>query len=278
MPTTSNIFYNIVVLNIKYNRHDLVKKQIGFIFFLLFGMSAWAQTDHVKHLSTFDEKELHFGFTIGFNTMDYSLAHWSPIGSNPDFVENTWGNPNGHEILASDSIRSDISSLVAGLTVGIVTNLRLGEYFDLRFLPGLSFGERRLVYNVPIYDNNLGNEALEFFSIKTTYIDLPLLVKYKSSRLNNQRPYIIGGVAFRVDISKTGVEDLLQVNRGGFYLEGGIGWDSYMRFFRLSTELKVSLGIGNMLHEGPDNTQRQYYTQAVSELTSNVFTLSFHFE
>ena len=253
-------------------------KQIIFILFLFLSLNSWAQRDHVKHQTTFDDKELHFGFTIGFNTLDYSLVHWTPIGSNPEFVEETWDNPDGREIVGSDSIRADISSLVAGLTVGIVTNLRLGEYFDLRFLPGLSFGERRLVYNVPIYDSNLGNDALEFFSIKTTYIDLPLLIKYKSSRLNNQRPYLIGGGAFRIDISKTGVEDLLQVNRGGFYLEAGIGWDSYMRFFRLSTELKVSLGIGNMLHEGPDDTQRQYYTQAINKLTSNVFTLSFHFE
>jgi hypothetical protein len=158
--------------------------------------------------------------------------------------------------------------------------LRLGEYFDLRFLPGLSFGERRLAYNVPVYDaNSTSAEPLEYFSIKTTYIDLPLLVKYKSSRLNNQRPYLVAGPALRVDISKTGVEDLVRVKRGGFYFEAGVGWDSYLPFFRLSTELKVSLGLGNMLNNGPDGeTQRQYYTTALKKLTSNVFTLSFHFE
>lgn len=264
--------------------YELVRKYLSFILFFLISLPGWAQRDHVDHLSTFDEKKIHFGFTIGINTLDYRLEHWTPIAGtpenpNPDFVEETWGNFDGHEIVGTDTIRADLPDLVAGLTVGIVTSLRLGEYFDLRFLPGLSFGERRLVYNIPIYDNNVDtNDPLPYYSIKSTYIDLPLLIKYKSSRLNNQRPYLIGGGALRIDISKTGVEDLVQVNRAGFYVEAGIGWDSYFRFFRLSTELKASLGLGNMLHEGPDATQRQYYTTAIKEITSNVFTLSFHFE
>ncbi|MCW0482745.1 porin family protein [Gaoshiqia sediminis] len=255
-----------------------MKKQISAILFLLISLQGVAQLAHVKHLTTFDDKKIHFGFSIGINTMDFSLRHWSLIGKNPDFVEKVWGNPDGHEITASDNIRAGMPDLVPGLTVGIVTNLRLGEYFDLRVLPGLSFGERKLVYNVPVYDNNAGNQDVEFYSTKATFIDLPVLVKYKSSRLNNQRPYLIAGPALRLDISKSGSEELVRTKRAGFYLEGGIGLDSYLRFFRLSTELKVSLGLGNILGDAPDETQRAYYTHAIQRMTSNVFTLSFHFE
>jgi hypothetical protein len=257
-----------------------VKKLISIIFLLFLLVNAFAQKQKVKNQTTFDDKKLHFGFTIAVNTMDFRLEHYRPIGENPEFSK--WeGQMLANEVVVDSAtmVQTDIAEQVPGLTVAIVSSLRLGEYFDLRFLPGLSFGERRLVYNVPIYDvNNTSSEPLEYYSIKTTYIDLPLLIKYKSSRLNNQRPYLIAGPAFRVDISKTGVEDLVRVKRGGFYLEAGIGWDSYLRFFRLSTELKVSLGLGNMLNTGPDDTQRQYYTSAIQKLTSNVFTLSFHFE
>ncbi|WP_299579233.1 porin family protein [uncultured Sunxiuqinia sp.] len=256
-----------------------MKKLISIIILLYLSASAFAQHQRVKNLTTFDDKKLHFGFTIAINTLDFSMEHYRPIGNNPDFVFEDWQNVDGHEITAQDTVFADIAQPIPGLTVGIVSNLRLGEYFDLRFLPGLSFGERRLVYNVPVYDiSNVSSEALEFYSIKSTYIDLPLLVKYKSSRLNNQRPYLIAGPAMRIDISKTGKEDLVRVKRGGFYFEAGVGWDSYLPFFRLSTELKVSLGLGNMLNDGPDETQRQYYTSAIKKLTSNVFTLSFHFE
>lgn len=256
-----------------------MKKQIGVIILVLVWVQGFAQLSHVKNLTTFDDKKIHFGFTIGINTMDFSLRHWSPIGQNPDFVAKDWNNIDGHEIMATDTVRAGMPGLVPGLTVGIVTNLRLGEYFDLRFLPGLSFGERRLVYNVPVYDNSAsGIDPTDYYSIKATFIDLPLLVKYKSSRLNNQRPYLIAGPALRLDISKSGKEELVQVKRAGLFLEGGIGLDSYLRFFRFSTELKVSLGLGNVLGGLPDDTQRTYYSQAIQRMTSNVFTLSFHFE
>ncbi|MGQ7870040.1 type IX secretion/gliding motility protein PorT/SprT [Sunxiuqinia sp. sy24] len=256
-----------------------MKKLISIIVLLYLSANAFAQLQRVKNLTTFDDRKLHFGFTIAINTLDFSMEHYRPIGNNKDFIYKDWQNEDGHEITAEDTVYADIAQPVPGLTVGIVSNLRLGEYFDLRFLPGLSFGERRLVYNVPVYDiNSVSSDPLEFYSIKSTYIDLPLLVKYKSSRLNNQRPYLIAGPAMRIDISKTGKEDLVRVKRSGFYFEAGVGWDSYLPFFRLSTELKVSLGLGNMLNDGPDDTQRQYYTSAIKKLTSNVFTLSFHFE
>lgn len=261
-----------------------MKKLASIILLLYLSFNAFAQKEYVKNLTTFDDKPLHFGFTIAINTMDFRLQHYRPLSENPEINEDWTSqipNSDRQTITGKDTVYADIAQQVPGLTVGIVTSLRLGEYFDLRFLPGLSFGERRLVYNVPIYDiNNTSNAPLEYYSIKSTYIDMPLLVKYKSSRLNNQRPYLIAGPAFRVDISKTGVEDLVRVKRGGFYFEAGLGWDTYLRFFRLSTEFKVSLGLGNMLNDGPDeeSQQRQYYTLAIKKLTSNIFTLSFHFE
>ncbi len=261
-----------------------MKKLISIILLLYISANAFAQMERVKNLTTFDDKQLHFGFTIAINTMDFRIQHYRPIGENPDvgmgWESSSFTNPDGHQITGDSTIQADVAEQVPGLTVGIVSSLRLGEYFDLRFLPGLSFGERRLVYNVPVYDENANNAALtSYYSIKSTYIDLPLLIKYKSSRLNNQRPYLVAGPAYRIDISKTGEEDLVQVKKGGFYIEAGIGWDSYLRFFRLSTELKVSIGLGDLLGDAPDGTvQRQYYSTAIKKLSSNIFTLSFHFE
>lgn len=263
-----------------------MKKLISIIVLLYLAVNSFAQIQRVKNLTTFDDKRVHFGFTIGINTTDFRLAHYRPIGENPEFSQWTGKMSEGEVAVDKNTVvQADVAELVPGLTVGIVTNLRLGEYFDLRFLPGLSFGERRLVYNVPIYErvsgNNIGSGETvspKYYAIKSTYIDFPLLVKYKSSRLNNQRPYLVGGMAFRVDISKSGTDDLVQVKRGGFYVEAGIGWDDYLKFFRLSTELKVSLGLGNKLNGIPSDTQRQYYSTAIKSLSSNVFTLSFHFE
>jgi len=260
-----------------------LKKLITIFLFVLTGFVSYAQKPHVLHLTNFDNRQFHFGFSLGLNVQDFRLEHWTPIGDNPDFVEKTdWPNTEGGQVYATDTVRSDIETLVPGLTVAIVTNLRLGEYFDLRFLPGLSFGERRLVYSkngapLPVYDIYGGTTDLKTVSVKSTYLDFPVMVKYKSSRLNNQRPYIIGGLAYRIDISKSGEEDLVQLKKSGFYLEAGVGLDSYLRFFRFSTELKVSLGLNDLVGNSPIE-QRQYYSHAIKSISSNIFTLSFHFE
>lgn len=251
-----------------------MKRFFYIAIFLLTGFSASAQRLLLKNLTTFDDKRIHFGFTLGINALDFAFTHYNVMVDNPKFLPET---VNGVGIGPDSKIRADISTLTPGFTVGIVTNLRLDESFDLRFLPGMSFGERKLTYNIPIQDvNNVGQRS--YYSIKSTFLDFPLLVKYKSRKMNNQRPYLIAGGALRVDISKSGQDDLVRLKPLSSYLEAGVGWDSYLQFFRLSTELKFSFGLDNVLDSGPKDTQPQVYTDAISRLTSNVFTLSFHFE
>jgi len=254
-----------------------VKRLLYILIFLLVGFSSVAQRLLLKNLTTFDDKRVHFGFSLGINTVDFNFDHFSVIGNNPKFDPVNFENVGGNIIDSSRVIRADISRLVPGFTVGIVTNLRLSESFDLRFLPGMSFAERRIVYNIPIVDVNSTGEN-KFFSIKSTFLDFPLLVKYKSRKMNNQRPYIISGVAYRIDISKTGQEDLVRLKPFSASAEVGVGWDTYLQFFRLSTELKFSFGMDNILDNGPKSTQPQVYTNAFSRLSSNMFVLSFHFE
>ena len=240
-------------------------------------VSGFAQSTKVNYLTTFDDKRLHFGFTLGINTLDFGITHYTPIGDNPNFFPTTWGDQ--YEIGSLDTVRSEVSRNVAGFTVGIITSLRLTRDLNLRFLPGLSFGERRLIYNYPVIDVNESYVLDNYeYSIKSTFLDFPLLIKYKALRINNNRPYVIFGFAYRQDISRTAKEDLVRLKNGGFYAEFGAGWDTYMLFFRFSMEAKVSIGLNNQLDDPPDHTQRQYYTNSIKRLTSNIFTLSFHFE
>lgn len=236
-----------------------------------------AQKVALKNLTTFDDKRLHFGFTIGLNTVDFGIDHYDVIGDNPKFDPVNLESIDGDVITAYRKIRADITRINPGFTVGMVTNLRLSEDFDLRFLPGMSFGERKLTYNIPIQDTNDPSNTGSY-SIKSTFLDFPLLVKYKAKRMNNLKPYIIGGIATRIDISKTGQEDLVRLKSRNPSIEAGFGWDSYLQFFRLSTEFKFSFGLRNVLDVGPKNTQLQVYTNSFSRVTSNMFILSFHFE
>ena len=248
------------------------------LIFFLTCFTSMAQKVALKNLTTFDDKRLHFGFTIGLNTVDFGIDHYNVIGDNPKFDPANLEAVGGDLIAEDRKIRADITKINPGFTVGMVTNLRLAEDFDLRFLPGMSFGERKLTYNIPIQDTNDPSNTVSY-SIKSTFLDFPLLVKYKAKRMNNLKPYIIGGISSRVDISKTGKEDLVRLKARNPSIEAGFGWDTYLQFFRLSTEFKFCFGLRNILDEGPnENTQLQVYTNSFSRLSSNMFILSFHFE
>jgi hypothetical protein len=254
-----------------------VKRIFYILIFLLVGLTSSAQRLLLKNLTTFDDKRIHFGFTLGVNTTDFGFTHYNFVSDNPKFLLSTNSLDTQYKTTKT-KVRADISTLIPGFTVGIVTNLRLTESFDLRFLPGMSFGERKLVYNIPIIDLNANPINQASYSIKSTFLDFPLLLKYKSRKMNNQRPYLIAGGAYRIDISKSGTEDLVRLKPLSSYIEAGVGWDSYLQFFRLSTELKFSFGLNNILDDGPKNSQPQVYSNAFSKLSSNIFTLSFHFE
>lgn len=254
-----------------------MKRILNVILFLLFASELFAQEQKVNYLTTFDEKRIHFGFTLGYNMLDFNIVNYNPIGENPEFEPGDWPK-DPVQIDGSSIVRSDVQSLVPGFTVGIVSSLRITEDLDLRFLPGMSFGERKLTYNIPVYDiNNPTIEGASFYSIKSTFLDFPLLVKYKARRINNDRPFVIFGGAFRQDISRTAKDDLVKLKSGGFYAEVGGGWDHYFPFFRFSVEGKFSFGLNNQLGPLPQQ-QRFYYSQSIKNLRSNIFTLSFHFE
>lgn len=244
------------------------------ILFILIALNGFAQKQMVNYLTTFDEKRIHFGFTLGYNLLDFNVSNYRTMNENPRFV----ADPNDDLHISDGSmVKSDLQTLVPGFTVGIISSLRLAEDLELRFLPGMSFGERKLTYSIPVYDID-AYEPLSFYSIKSTFLDFPLLVKYRARRINNDRPFVIFGGAFRQDISRTAKDDLVKLKNGGFYAEVGGGWDHFFPFFRFSVEGKFSFGLNNQLNPTPSQNQRQYYSQSIKYLRSNIFTLSFHFE
>lgn len=250
-----------------------MKRVLVSLIFVCLTQVLLAQKQKINYLTTFDDKLIHFGFTIGMNTLDFNVVNYNPIGENPDFI------PYPIDRVTYESkIRSDVATLIPGFTVGIISSLRLNQDFNLRFQPGLSFGERQLTFNVPVKDINVYDQDLSFYTIRSTFLDFPLLIKYKARRINNNRPYVVFGGAYRHDISRTAQEDLIKLKNGGLYAEVGGGWDHYFPFFRFSVEAKFSFGLNNQLGDLPAPTQRQYYSQSIKSLRSKIFTLSFHFE
>ena len=203
-----------------------------------------------------DEYAIHFGFCLGLNVMNFKVT--------PNIAS-----------AQNDSMVANVSTATPGFNIQIISNYRLGEYFDLRFLPGIAFGQRSLDF----YKNNtLVNSD---HRLESNFLEFPLLLKYKAKRKVNMRPYVITGVNCRVDLAHNYNEDqkiYLQLKRFDYYLEAGSGIDFYLEFFKLSVELKFSYGFNNMLNPRTPPLGKDSYQNSIARIGSTLTMLSFHFE
>ncbi len=219
--------------------------------------------DKQKRLPKYDRQRLHFGFSLGVNSTNFRVR-------------------NEENINQYDSVFVIDPKPQMGFNLGIITDLRIGQHFNLRFIPDLSFSDRKLQYTLRTFDT-LGVPVLrtEEQKLESVLLEFPLTLKFKSVRINdgNWRVYILGGGKFMMDLAsqskiKTGDNEVVvKLNRIDYAYEVGLGFDIYMQYFKFSPELKVSFGLNNLLVK--DET---IYTQSINKLNSMAFLLSFHFE
>lgn len=208
------------------------------------------------NLPKYDHQKIHFGFTLGLNSTNFKVQLV------PDFK-------------TMDSIYVVESEPVSGLNLGIVSNLRLGEYWDLRFIPALSFAQRNLIYQF-IYPDSASASTTK--SVESTYLEFPLDLKFKSKRVTNYRMYVLAGARYSIDmVSQAKVrdkdKDIVKLKRYDFGYEIGLGFDFYLTYFKFSPEIKMFNGLNNLLVK--DNSR---YASPLEKLNSKIFLVSFLFE
>ena len=210
-----------------------------------------------QNLPRYDFKKLHFGFTLGVNSLDFNIKKES-------------------NILTNDTLFILESQNQNGFNLGIVSNLRVGRYADLRFVPALVFGERHLAYS--FNDTSLNILLEKKKKIESTLLDFPIYIKYKSERYNNFRSYVIIGVKYSMDVaSQENIieegEIILRLKPNDLMGEIGFGMDFYLEFFKFSPQIKLSSGILNLLVK-----DQSIYTNSIESLYTNGWMLSFTFE
>jgi len=243
-------------------------KKTFLIIFLFTSIFAFSQEQKVKNIPNFDRKWLHFGFTVGLNMFDASIA------LSDEFLQQN--SENDYLINHVYGIENTPSP---GFHLGPIVNLRINEYVDLRALVDLSFGQRNLNYTLK---DTIGNDPEPFkvhlMKIESIFLEVPLQIKYKAKRINNYRPYVIFGTTTKWDMAaqkKIKDEERPKIKFKPFdvYWEAGMGVDYYLPYFKFSTEIKYQVGMLDIVNR--DNTQ---YTNAINRMTSRMLVLSFHFE
>ncbi|MCK4879351.1 MAG: PorT family protein [Bacteroidales bacterium] len=250
-----------------------MRKPILIIPLLLLSLGTFGQVERPRNLTAFDLKRIHFGFTVGVNAMDVGFIR------NYDYTS---------EIAGQEFRYADLSHPLPGFQVSIVSDLRLNENWNLRFLPGISFGSREIYFYE--YNNGVAGDLVELPNVDNpvplgpAFLDFPLQFKYRSLRVNNYRPYLVGGLNFRYDMSakKPGSYDsesneYMKFKRGDLYLEFGFGVDNYLRYFKFAPEVKLAVGLMNII-DPIGRTGHPDFAGSIESARSYIIMFNFHFE
>ena len=220
-------------------------------------VSAQRLNDKLLNRQYADLRPWHLGFSIGLHTEDLRFAHSGFVADNGG----TWF--------------MEQPSFSPGFCVNGLFDLRLNTYFSVRFSPGMYFGNRV----IKMIDTTNGDTEQQ--NIKSTFVVLPVDLKFAAQRFRNVRPYVTGGIMPAFDVSKKR-SDFLQLNASDFYLTVGLGCDFYLPFFKLIPEVKFCFGLTDVLrHDRPDlvdNPDKFKYTQSLNRATSQMVVFSFYFE
>lgn len=216
-----------------------------------------AQKEKVKNQPYADQKLFHLGFHVGIHAQDLLLTN-TGVATDGE----TW--------------YAEIPSYSPGFSVGVIGDMYLNPYFNLRLTPTIHFGDKKVVFRQSEIEDGEDYST----TVRSNYLTFPLDVKYSAFRLNNYRPYLIGGIYGAFDLGRKKGNPIL-LKGADFGLEFGFGCDIYLPFFKLCPELKFSFGLVDLLEKKRDDlTGRELmkYPAALSRATSRMVTLTFNFE
>ena len=212
------------------------------------------QANNNYNFFEFQKKPYYFGITLGYNNSTFRAFRST-------------------EFLQSDSINVVEALNGPGFNLGIVTNLKIGDFFDFRFLPTLSFAERNLEYN-----RNSRDLRVALTTVESVFVEVPFQVRYKSAPFHDLRLFVIAGVKYAFDVASDSrtrqAETIVKISPSDFSFEYGAGIQFFFPYFIFSPEFKISHGIGNTLLFNDKLEQ----STVLEKVLSRTFTISFHFE
>jgi len=184
--------------------------------------------DRVKNIPTEDDKKVNWGYLLGLNRYGFAVEYEAVAG------------PTDQVVVAEQT----------GFQVGLIGEYRLNNFSDLRLEPALVITSRTL--------ENLPDSP----QAKSTYINLPVLMKVSTLRFANVKPYMVAGPSVSINLnSKENTEpdvNVLKTKTFNYGYELGIGVDLYMPYFKFSPSIRGVFGQSNELVTDLPNVQGIY--------------------
>lgn len=217
---------------------------------------AYAQKRKVQNRPYIDQRRFHYGFLAGMHFQDIEIQN------------------NGYKDEQGNEWYVDNPNYEPGFSVGILGEMRLNKHLALRLIPTMHFGTKNMVFK-----NNLDGEK-RHLTLKSTYISVPVDLKFSAERFNNYRPYAMIGVNAMVDLTVKKQRELL-LKPFDLYLEVGLGCDFYTPFFKCIPELKFCFGLLDIIDKNRSDVtdpEQLIFTQSVKGGRSKMFVLTLYFE
>lgn len=224
-----------------------INRRRGFIF-LLVPSALWAQYNLY-----YDLREFNLGFNMGANYSQVKIHYTQLQYNNP--ADNT---PSMVKIEG-----------VPGINLGLILNKKLHKYFDLRSIVSVSLQQRNIYF---VLRDTTVKRRLE-----SSYLYIPVLLKYKSQFYKGYRVYVLGGAQLGINLASDkrmrDNPELIRTERVDWQWVAGVGMDIYGDKVKLSPELTYSLGFRNIYD--PTGTRFGY---VIKSLHMQTITFNLHFE
>lgn len=238
-----------------------MKRILLVLSFLILAQTASAQLfsrEKVRNQENFDKSLLSWGYFLGFNSYDFNFDY--------------------------EQDRKDILvDKTTGFSVGLIGNMRINEYLDLRLEPGLYITKRLLNYDPSYFAGiaDINSSDLER-EVRSTYIHIPLLLKVSTKRLNNFKPFLVGGISTALNLSSNeeNPDDnsvgQFRTKKNVYFYEIGFGIDFYLYWFKFSPSIRGVFALNDELVRDVDPNSP--WTSNITSMKTRGVFINFTFQ
>lgn len=218
--------------------------------------TCYAQARKVMYRPYIDQRRFHYGFLMGMHLQDLEV------------------NQNGYKDKEGNQWFSETPNYEPGFSVGILGELYLTKHLAFRMIPTMHFGTKNVTFR------NEATATKTYQTMKSTYLSLPLDIKFSAERFNNYRPYFMAGINPTIDLTVKKQKEYL-LNNFDCYLEAGMGCDFYAPWFKFIPEIKFCYGLRNIINKDRSDILDKnmlIFSESANSGRSKMIVFTFYFE
>ena len=246
-----------------------------FLGMFLFTQAQFRNRDRQDRRQEQDSYQYSYGFYLNLNQFDYKLVLDPKYGM-------------------EDKVNLVQTKPTYSFGAGLIGRMRLNDNFDLRIEPGLQFVERELTFNTQSNDQYAADSNNPFTPktlteadmvriVKSTYVDIPIMLEIHADRWYNSRPYAAAGLNYMVNLqsNSSAAEDnqqgIFRTTTHNFGWSAEMGIQFYFSRFKLTPGFRGTFFFNNELVSDNASTP-PYWAAAMNTVQTRAFMFVLKFE